>query len=94
MHTIVFTIPPDAAFFVAGRQAEQVNGEFAFAFCPDATPPFVLSVNYGLNTWHEFRLTAAQVSRLTRFLNGCLVSASINRRGHTDKDHEYPGQSG
>lgn len=94
MHTIVFTIPPDAAFFVAGRQAEQVNGEFAFAFSPDAAPPFVLTVNYGLNTWHEFRLTQLQIARLCRFLNGCLISASINKRGRTDQTDKYPGQSG
>ena len=94
MHTIIFNVPPSAAFLVAGGEAEQVNGEFAFSFSPDAAPPFVLTVNYGLNTWHEFRLTPLQISRLCRFLNGCLVSASINRRAHTDKDQEYPGQSG
>ena len=94
MHTIVFSIPPAAAFLVAGREAEQVNGEFAFSFSPDAAPPFVLTVNYGLNTWHEFRLTAAQVSRLCQFLNGCLIPALTNRRGHADQTDEYPGQSG
>lgn len=86
MHTIIFNVPPSAAFLVAGRETEQVNGEFAFSFSPDAAPPFVLTVNYGLNTWHEFRLTPLQISRLCRFLNGCLISASVNRRGHTDQN--------
>ena len=90
MSTLSFALPPGAAIHVAGRLAEQIDGELSLSFHPgELRTPFVITANLGLSEFFEFRLTRLQAAQAMRFLKAQITAASMRGR-HTDNDHEPP----
>lgn len=87
MDILIFSLSPDAAIDVAGRQAENLNGcQLEFLFCPaEKLTPIVVTFRRGLRTFREARLTALQASSVMRFIEQSLVSLSTKNH-RTDKD--------
>ena len=89
-NTLSFALPPGAAIHVAGRLAEQIDGELPLSFhSGELRTPFVITVNLGLTQFFEFRLTRLQAAQAMRFLKNQIAAAAMRGR-HTDNDREPP----